>query len=83
MWEQKKIPVEVRDEGADISGRVLLRVLPLALSDSVYVIPETLRPCTHWEGHEKHNVEHQETAHVQQQQNSLVQGPETSMHCPL
>ena len=36
--------MEVTHKGADVSGRVLLRVLPLALPDVIDVSPQALRP---------------------------------------
>jgi hypothetical protein len=42
--KQRAKPVEVSHKGADVSGRVLLRVLPLALPDVIYVPPQPLRP---------------------------------------
>ena len=50
MYRKRQVhrgpPVEVSHQGADISGRVLFRVLPFALPDVIYVLPQTLRPCT-------------------------------------
>ncbi len=44
LENQEDRPVEVGHEGADISSRVLLGVLPLALPDVIDVAPEPLGP---------------------------------------
>jgi hypothetical protein len=43
----KQRPMEVTNKRADIPRTVLLRVLALALPDSVDVLLQPLRPCRH------------------------------------